>query len=160
MTTGDDAVTRGNAVAETASRGGGLIAVSNKWLPWVYLGMAAVLIPWDVHLAISLPRRSISAHYRLTWVGFDVLLIMVMARIGWCAHRRTPNVVLTFMVGATLLVTDAWFDVTTAATGSDRIQAVLSAVLLELPIAALCALLARRSLRTLVGSGPDNHRKP
>lgn len=146
-------------MAEAPSPGDGLTSALNKWLPWVYLGMAAVLIPWDVYLAISLPRRSISAHYRLTWVGFDVLLILVMARIGWYAHRRTPNVVLTFMVGATLLVTDAWFDVTTAATGSDRTRAILSALLLELPIAALCALLARRGLRTLVGSSPDDHRK-
>lgn len=137
-------------MVETASRGDGFTGAVNKWLPWVYLGMAAVLIPWDVHLAISLPRRSISVHYRLTWVGFDILLILVMARIGWCAHRRTPNVVLTFMVGATLLATDAWFDITTAATGPDRTQAVLSAVLLELPIAALCAALARRGLRTLI----------
>lgn len=136
-------------MVEKTFPGDGLPATLNKWLPWIYLGMAAVLIPWDIYLAISLPRRSISAHYRLTWVGFDVLLILVMARIGWCAHRRTPNVVLIFMIGSTLLVTDAWFDVTTAATGVDRTKAVLSALLLELPIAALCAALARRGLRTL-----------
>lgn len=114
-------------MAETPSPGDGLPTALNKGLPWVYLGMAAVLISWDVYLAISLPRRSISAHYRLTWVGFDVLLILVMARIGWYANRRTPDVVLTFMIGATLLVTDAWFDVTTAAAGSDRTRAILSA---------------------------------
>ncbi len=139
----------------TTSPGDGLSAGLNKRLPWTYLGMAAVLIPWDIYLAISLPRRSISAHYRLTWVGFDVLLILVMARIGWCAHRRTPNVVLTFVVGSTLLVTDAWFDVTTAATGIDRTKAVVSAVVLELPIAALCAGLARRGLRSLVRAEDD-----
>jgi hypothetical protein len=126
-----------------------------RWIPHLYLGFAAALVPWDVYLAISLPRRSISDHYRGTWVGFDILLILVLARIGWLALRRNPHMVLTASAGATLLVTDAWFDVTTAASGADRTQALLSAFILELPAAALCALLARWGLRVLVARAAD-----
>ena len=42
------------------------------------------------------------------------------------------------------------FDVTTAAPGAAHDQALLSAVVLELPAAVLCALLARHGLAVLV----------
>lgn len=129
--------------------GGSRRAIAVRWIPRLYLGFATALAPWAAFLAVSLPQRSVSEHYRGTWVGFDVALIVVLARIGWFAYRRNPHMVLTAAAGATLLTTDAWFDVTTAAPGSAHTQALLSAVLLELPCAALCALLARRGLRVL-----------
>jgi hypothetical protein len=39
-----------------------------------------------------------------------------------------------------MLLCDAWFDVVTSAGGSERLEAVLEAVLVELPLAALCGL--------------------
>lgn len=119
------------------------------WIAWVYLGFAAALVPWTVYLAVSLPERSVSEHYRGTWVGYDVVLTLVLARIAWLVRRRDAHLVLTAATGATMLVTDAWFDVTTAAAGSAHRDAVLSALFLELPAAVLCALLARRGLRML-----------
>lgn len=121
----------------------------SRWVPRLYLGFAAALLPWAGYLAVSLPQRSISEHYRATWVGFDLALIVVLARIGWLAYRRNPHVVLTATTGATMLVADAWFDITTAAPGAAHLQAVLSAAFLELPCAALCTLLARRGLDAL-----------
>jgi hypothetical protein len=128
---------------------------AGRWIPHLYLGFASALVPWAVYLAVSLPRRSVSDHYRGTWVLFDVALILVLARIGWLVHRRNPKVVLMATAGSTLLMVDAWFDVTTAAAGSAHIQAVASAVLLELPAAALCGLLSRRGLRVLVSRAVD-----
>jgi hypothetical protein len=112
-------------------------------------------VPWAGYLAVSLPQRSISEHYRGTWVGFDLVLIVVLARIGWFAHRHNPKVVLTAAAGATLLLVDAWFDVTTAARGPAHTQALVSAVFLELPGAFLCeppdsALMARARRRRVV----------
>lgn len=120
-----------------------------RWLAWAYLAVAAALVPWTVYLAVTLPHRSLSLHYRNTWVGFDVVLVVVMARIGWFAARRDPRVVLSAAVGATMLAADAWFDVTTSAPGAAHVQALLSAGLLELPGALLCSLLARHGLRVL-----------
>ena len=117
----------------------------------LYLAFAAVLVPWVVYLAVSLPKREVSDHYRNTWVGFDIALIIVLAWIGVCAWRRDPRIVLSATVGGVLLCADAWFDVTTSAPGSAHAQAVASALLLELPCAALCFLLARRSLAALTG---------
>jgi hypothetical protein len=132
---------------------------AGRWVPRLYLGVAAALIPWTVYLGLTLPQHERIAHYRGVWVGFDIVLIVVLARIGWFAARRDPRVVLTATAGATLLVADAWFDVMTAATPVGRTGAALDAVLLELPGAALCAVLARRGLAALVararsGAGP------
>ncbi len=124
------------------------------WLAKLYLSFAAALLPWSGYLAMSLPQRSVSPHYATTWVGFDLLLMAVLARIGWLAHRRNPRVVLAAAVGATLLVADAWFDITTAASGPARTRAILSAVLLELPTAGLSVLLARRALAALIDPVP------
>jgi hypothetical protein len=47
---------------------------------------------------------------------------------------------------ATLLLVDAWFDVSTAAAGADQAAAVAMAICLEIPLAIVCALLAVRTL--------------
>lgn len=125
-------------------------ASAGHWIPRLYIGFASALLPWVIYLAVSLPRRSVSEHYRGTWVFFDTALVLVLARIGWLAHRRNPQVVLTAAVGSTLLIVDAWFDVTTAAPGSAHVQAILAALVLEIPAGVLSGLLARRGLRVLV----------
>jgi len=125
-------------------------AWAGRWVPRLYLGVATALIPWTVYLGLTLPLHQVISHYRAVWVGYDIVLIVVLARIGWFASRRDPRLVLTATAGATLLVADAWFDVMTAATSMGRLGAILDAVLLELPGAVLCALLARRGLAALI----------
>ena len=49
---------------------------------------------------------------------------------------------MTATVTGTLLCCDAWFDVLTSRGASDVAQAVASAVLVELPIAAVCFWMA------------------
>lgn len=121
-----------------------------SWVPRAYLTVAAALIPWTLYLAVTLPQHQTIASYRVTWVGFDTVLIAVLARIGWFAYRRDPRVVLTAAAGATLLVADAWFDIMTAASTGGRIAAIVDAVVLEIPGALLCMALAHRGLATLV----------
>jgi hypothetical protein len=121
--------------------------------------VATALIPWDFYLALTLPRRSVAHHYDAAWVGFDLILILVLARIGWLAARRDPHVVLTAAAGATLLLVDAWFDVVTSAPGAQRTQAILFALVLELPGAFLCGLLAHRGLHAVVERGGIRDRR-
>ena len=128
-------------------------AWAGRWVPRLYLTVAALLIPWDFYLALTLPRRSVAHHYDAAWVGFDLLLIVALARIGWLALRRDPHVMLTAAAGATLLCVDAWFDVVTSAPGDERVQALLLAAFLELPGAYLCGLLAHRGLHAVVERG-------
>ncbi len=52
-----------------------------------------------------------------------------------------PEVGLLATVTATMLVLDAWFDVNTS-SHADRMGAVLSALFIELPLAAVCGWIA------------------
>src|SRR4051794_19334940 len=79
-----------------------------RWIMPVYAALALALVPWIVWLAWSLPERSVSAHYRLAWVGFDVLLCGALARTAYLAWKRSPFVVNVASATAAPLVVDGW----------------------------------------------------
>jgi hypothetical protein len=107
-----------------------------------------VLAAWIGVLAVTLPRSYRSGGWRGAWVGFDVVLLAVFAITGWAAWRRRQVLIICLVVLATLLCCDAWFDVVLDARTSGFGLSVLSAVCIELPLAALAILGARRLLRT------------
>jgi hypothetical protein len=104
------------------------------------------LIPWTVLLAVTLPPRYLTGHWTVTWVGFDCILLSMLALTAWLAWRRRQAVVITAFIAATLLTCDAWFDITTSSGRTDTIYAILSAVFLELPLAALLFAVAHHLL--------------
>jgi hypothetical protein len=112
-----------------------------RWVAPVFAVLGAATVPWTAYLAMSLPAQSNAEHYRVAWVGFDVLLIVVLLVTAYLAWRGSPQVGLLAAAAATMLCVDAWFDVTTS-RHSDVPAAVLSAVLLELPLAAVCGWIA------------------
>ena len=67
---------------------------------------------------------------------------MVLAATGFFALRRSHFLAVGATAAATLLVVDAWFDVMTSPPGSQFLQSLASAVLIELPLAAVCGWLA------------------
>jgi hypothetical protein len=71
------------------------------------------------------------------WVGVDMALLGCLALTAWLAWRRQQAVVIFAFTTATLLICDAWFDVTTASGCADTIIAIASALLLQLPLATL-----------------------
>jgi hypothetical protein len=81
-------------------------------LAWVYLIVAVGLIVWTVFLALSLPKENLEHHYRLTWTGFDLIEVLAIYLTAHLAFRLDARVVYPATVVATLLVADAWFDVT------------------------------------------------
>jgi hypothetical protein len=118
-----------------------------RWLGAVFLLMAALTAAWIAELWVTQPYRDVSAHYRLAWVGFDAMLALVLARTGWLAWRGRDHVELPAVAAATLLIVDSWFDIVTASHPQDLALAVTSAVLVELPLAALCFWIARNAER-------------
>ena len=102
----------------------------------VSLASAAVLVPWIVYLTRSLPRTYLLTGWSSAWVGFDLLLTGALATTGLLARRHHPLWPSAAFASAALLVADAWFDVMTSGTGGLLVP-VLSAALLELPLAAL-----------------------
>ena len=115
------------------------------WAPRVYAVMAAVLVPWTVYLALTLPDRATERHYQVAWAGFDALLILLLARTAYLGWRHRPQAMLTAAAVLTMLVIDAWFDVTTAPTRQALMVAILLAVTFEIPGAILSMALARRA---------------
>jgi hypothetical protein len=112
-------------------------------------GASVGLIPWIVLLALTLPHRYIAGHWRLTWVGFDIVLLGGLALTAWFAWRRRQAVVIAAFTTATLLTCDAWFDITTASGRFDTITAIASALILELPLAAMLFAVAYHLLHLM-----------
>jgi hypothetical protein len=111
---------------------------------------SVALIPWIAGLVLTLPHHYVAHHWEVAWVGFDFGLLVGLASTAWAAWRRRQIVVLTAVVTGTLLVTDAWFDVVTAATTGDFVVSVLTAVFGELPLAAIMFLAARRVVKMTI----------
>src|ERR1700734_508498 len=109
------------------------------------------LAAWTGLLAVTLPRYYRSGGWRGAWVGFDLALLAAFAVTGWGAWRRRQVLIICLVVLATLLCCDAWFDVVLDARTSGFMLSLLSAVVVELPLAALAIFTARRLLRRTSG---------
>jgi len=107
-----------------------------KWRTVVILLASLALIPWTVYLAVTLPNHYVARHWVATWVGFDILLLAALAVTAIAGWKRRVIVFPSAVVSGVLLLCDAWFDVLTSQR-SDLLQAVLSAVLLEIPLAVI-----------------------
>ena len=121
-------------------------------------GSCVVLVPWVIFLALSLPRHYETGNWRATWVGFDIVLIFALAMTAYLGWRKRQLVMFAAFATGLLLVCDAWFDITTA-SGDDKLTAGLSALLIELPLAALLLSVTYRLLRLVAarrlgGSSP------
>ncbi len=115
-----------------------------RWVAPAFLVGSVVLIPWIVYLAFSLPERQVSHHYGVAWVGFDAFEVIALGATGYLALRRSRYLALASASAATLLVCDAWFDVLT----SPRLyEALALAVVIELPLAGVCAWLSYNTER-------------
>jgi hypothetical protein len=105
------------------------------------------LAAWTGLLAATLPRFYRAGGWRGAWVGFDIAELMAFAAVGWASWRRRQLLIICLVVLATLLCCDAWFDVVLDAHTSGFYLSLASALLIELPLAALAILGARRLLR-------------
>jgi hypothetical protein len=112
-------------------------------MAWLYSAAAVALLPWIVYLAVSLPKRNLDLHYRAAWVGFDLLLGFAIVRTAYMAHKVDQRVQFPAVATATLLIVDAWFDVTTSSSRQQFLQALLLAAFFELPAAGFSLYLAR-----------------
>ena len=108
------------------------------------VGGAIGLIPWIVFLVTSLPANYVA-------LGFDVLLVAFMVTTAVLVFLRRQLALLTAFTTGVLLICDAWFDVTTAGP-HDLWVSALTAMLVELPLAAILITTALRILRLTVTS--------
>ncbi|HVB43919.1 MAG TPA: hypothetical protein VNF47_14620 [Streptosporangiaceae bacterium] len=124
-----------------------------KWdaLLVLIIGSCVVLAAWIGYLGVTLPRFYHTGSWRGAWVGFDLALLLTLAATGWAAWRRRQVLIICLVVLATLLGSDAWFDVVLDSRTSGFIPSLLSALLIELPLAVLTVAMARRLLHLTIG---------
>lgn len=111
-------------------------------------GSCVLLVPWVIFLGLSLPRHYETGDWRQTWVGFDIVLICALGLTAFLSWRRRQLVMFAAFATGLLLICDAWFDITTA-SGGDRLAAGLSAIFIELPLAALLLSVTYRLLKLI-----------
>jgi hypothetical protein len=108
------------------------------------LTAAAVLTAWVVGLLVTLPQREVVEQWRLAWVGLDVAEIAGFAVTGWSALRRRQLVIPAALVTGTLLLCDAWFDVVLSWGSQQQTLSLVTAFLVEIPLAVALWAVARR----------------
>jgi hypothetical protein len=115
--------------------------------------LAGVLLlsVWIAVLEVTLPRDYRAGGWRAAWVGFDIALLLVFAATAWAAWRRRQVLIVCLIVLATLLLCDAWFDITLDWGTRGFMVSVLSAAVIELPLAVVALTGARRLLRLTIG---------
>jgi hypothetical protein len=118
---------------------------SARHIAMLFGAAAVVVVAWATHLGISLPDRNVARHWNVAWVGLDVLIVVAFALTAWRAGHNDRRVIIPAVATSTLLVVDAWMDITTSSR-HDLWQSILLAAALELPLAVLSLLVARRAL--------------
>jgi len=127
----------------------------------VTVGGACLLLPWILVLSTELPAAPPGGAWRLAWVGYDLALAVALAVTGalvWTRHRLA---LVALVVSTVLVVTDAWFDTCLSWGTAGQTAAIVSALLIELPAAAILGLAAARLQRASdVGSRPRDEAEP
>jgi len=103
---------------------------------------------WTIYTGVKLPRQYSADHWDLAWIGLDVAQVSMLFACAWAAWRQRAVLALFATAFATLLIVDAWFDVTTARQGNIT-QSILLAAIVEIPSALLMLWVACRSMQHL-----------
>jgi hypothetical protein len=118
-----------------------------RWAVPLFAVAGLVLVPWIVLLVVLLPSDHLAAHWDIAWAGFDLALAVLLVTVALAAWKRPSWLEGAATATATLLFVDAWFDVLTSSTQAELVASGVEAVLIELPLAVLCVLLARDAER-------------
>jgi hypothetical protein len=118
----------------------------------VALAVAGFLAVWCVVLGVGLPTTAVAGHWSLAWAGLDAAEAAAALATAILVTRSSTYASFTAIAGATLLLIDAWLDVSTAAPGFDSAIALVEAVVGEIPLAVGAVWLALTLQRSIRGS--------
>jgi hypothetical protein len=126
---------------------------SHRRRRWFLLGTIVcclVLAAWIGVLAVTLPPYYRTGGWRGAWVGFDLAELVAFVATAWAAWRGRQVLIMCLLVLATLLLADAWFDVSLDVASSGFVWSLLSALLVEIPLAIAAIVGARHLLRLTI----------
>jgi hypothetical protein len=109
----------------------------------VYGAFALGLVPWTAHLSASLPATHQTDNWDVLWAGFDIVLCASGVATAIAILRGSHALPILASITGTLLLCDAWFDLLTSSPGSERMWAIVEAVVAELPLAFFSFWVAR-----------------
>lgn len=110
------------------------------------IGGSVAMIPWLGYLSVTLPENYVAHNWQVTWVGFDMLLVIFMLATAVFGYLRRQVVLFAAFTSGVLLICDAWFDLMTAGP-RDVWLSLCTALLIELPLAFFLISGALRILR-------------
>jgi hypothetical protein len=108
------------------------------------------LAAWIAILVLTLPERYTSHDWPAVWVGLDIAELAAFAATAWAAWHQRQILIFLMVVTGTLLVCDAWFDLALAYGSRGFTMSLVSALVVELPLAALLLISARRLVRVTI----------
>ena len=113
-------------------------------------GCCIALAAWIAVLILTLPGHYTSHDWAAVWIGLDIAELAGFAATAWAAwHQRQVLIVLMNVTG-TLLVCDAWFDLALAYGSRGFTMSLVTALVVELPLAGLLFISARRLVRVTI----------
>jgi hypothetical protein len=110
------------------------------------IGGSIAMIPWIAYLALTLPENYVAHNWPITWVGFDLLMVMFMVATALFGYFRRQVLMFSAFTSGVLLICDAWFDLMTAGP-DDRWLSITTAFGIEVPLAIFLITGAHRILR-------------
>ncbi len=120
-----------------------------RWVALLLTAIAVGLVVWTLYLSYALPARHVTEDWRIAWAGFDIGLALAIATTALGVLREAQWVDATAAVTATLLVTDAWFDIVLSDPGTERMEAIVLAVIGEIPLALFCVWIVMNAERAI-----------
>ncbi|WP_285247708.1 MULTISPECIES: hypothetical protein [unclassified Pseudarthrobacter] len=119
-------------------------------------GAASTLfyVAWILYLSQTMPSVTVAYNWNMAWLALDAFECLTALLTAVFLFRNSIGAILTAAAFSTSLCIDALFDVTTAQQGPPLLTAVLEAVLVELPFAALSATLAVKLLAAAARGNP------
>src|ERR1700733_1780838 len=78
----------------------------------VMIACCVALAGWIAILLLTLPGRYTSSDWRAVWVGLDIAELLGFAATAWAAWHQRQLVIFFMVMTGTLLLCDAWFDLT------------------------------------------------
>jgi hypothetical protein len=118
-----------------------------SWASLLFIVLGLVLIPWTVFLGSTLPPHHFSAHWDISWTGLDIALILSLICTGLFSYMKSLWLIITASTAGSLLLVDAWFDVMSERGAAQLHQAILLALIFEIPLAIMSYYLAFHTIK-------------
>jgi hypothetical protein len=120
MTPGNDLPGVDPAMTQRSGSVSASMRMINRRVSALAAAVVMFMIPWMIFLGFTLPQRYDARQWQLVWIGFDVFEIAVLAHVAWSAWFRRQLTLVSTIIAATLLFSDAWFDVITSIGNRDK----------------------------------------